>query len=304
MDIQKFELDVPAGLALRTLHGQAALAYPSRRGLRPDVSSLAARGCAAHQGILPSRRSGDRLAIHDRSSPNTQTLPLPPPPVSARVVYTIEGQQGELNSVARTPMHGDKRRRVVHAAGGSAAVFGADFSGDADHCRRRESFRRPERRGAQSMPITPPPSCIPRYPAAGRCEPESASVEFARSGEHASEFKELPDGAKEGRYQVQAVVTSQGHEFSDGYSLVARPDIGGFFYYQPALQRAGRRRGEGPARSEGRLRHGRGRRHSHGAAPVGARRHSAYSRRRWSMATCSVSARSFSAFAPTTRARM
>ena len=40
------------------------------------------------------------------------------------------------------------------------------------------------------------------------------------------------------RYRVQAVVAANGREFSEGYSLVTRPDIGGFFYYQPAVQRA------------------------------------------------------------------
>ncbi len=31
---------------------------------------------------------------------------------------------------------------------------------------------------------------------------------------------------------------SGGRDFKQGYSLVTRPDIGGFFYYQPAVQRA------------------------------------------------------------------
>jgi len=35
----------------------------------------------------------------------------------------------------------------------------------------------------------------------------------------------------------RAVASSNGRDFSDGYSLVTRPDIGGFFYYQPAAQR-------------------------------------------------------------------
>jgi hypothetical protein len=69
-------------------------------------------------------------------------------------------------------------------------------------------------------------------------EPRSAVIEFAKSGEHASEVKVLPDGAGEGRYRVDAVVAANGREFNEGYSLVTRPDIGGFFYYQPAVQRA------------------------------------------------------------------
>ena len=37
---------------------------------------------------------------------------------------------------------------------------------------------------------------------------------------------------------VRALLNAGGRDYNEGYSLVARPDIGGFFYYQPALQRA------------------------------------------------------------------
>jgi hypothetical protein len=69
-------------------------------------------------------------------------------------------------------------------------------------------------------------------------EPPSATIEFNHSGERTSEFKVLPDGAKEARYSVHVLLKSGGRDYSEGYSLVARPDIGGFFYYQPAVQRA------------------------------------------------------------------
>jgi hypothetical protein len=37
---------------------------------------------------------------------------------------------------------------------------------------------------------------------------------------------------------VQAALNANGRDFRDAYSLVTRPDIGGFFYFHPALQRA------------------------------------------------------------------
>ena len=45
---------------------------------------------------------------------------------------------------------------------------------------------------------------------------------------------------REGRHATRSArcSTPSGRDYSDGYSLVTRPDIGGFFYYQPALQRA------------------------------------------------------------------
>jgi len=78
----------------------------------------------------------------------------------------------------------------------------------------------------------------PEVPSGWKVEPQSAVIEFAKTGEHASEFKVLPDGANEGRYVVHAFAAAGGRDYIQGYSLVTRPDIGGFFYYQPAIQRA------------------------------------------------------------------
>jgi hypothetical protein len=78
----------------------------------------------------------------------------------------------------------------------------------------------------------------PEVPAEWKVEPQSATVEFSKTGEQTAEFKILPDGARESRYQVRALLNASDHDYSEGYSLVTRPDLGGFFYYQPALQRA------------------------------------------------------------------
>jgi hypothetical protein len=78
----------------------------------------------------------------------------------------------------------------------------------------------------------------PMVPSAWTIEPRTASIAFKEPGQQSSAFKEMPDGAKEAQYQVRAQFDAAGHQYSEGYSLVARPDLGGFFYYQPALQRA------------------------------------------------------------------
>jgi len=236
IDIQKFELDVPAGWHYELFMDK----LPSR--IAPG------EGCALTFRVSPPPNAQPTKAYFHRGDPETDslytidqpeyvTLPLPPPPVSARVVYTIEGQKGELSSVARTPMHGEHgdtwsmplavvpafsvqtspATQIIPAGSKPSAELKVVVRGNSDH----------------SSALV-----HPKVPGGWKTEPDSASIEFARSGERTSEFKELPDGAAEGRYRVAAVAASQGREFSEGYSLVARPDIGGFFYYQPALQRA------------------------------------------------------------------
>jgi hypothetical protein len=138
MDIQKFDLDAPVGWHYELFMDKV----PPR--IAPG------EGCALTFRVTPPLNAQPTKAYFHRGDPETDsiykidqpeyvTLPLPPPPISARVVYAIGGQQGELRNVARTPMHGDHGDAWSMPLGG-AAVFRADRSGDANHSRRSESL--------------------------------------------------------------------------------------------------------------------------------------------------------------------
>jgi LmbE family N-acetylglucosaminyl deacetylase len=177
-------------------------------------------------------------AIYKIDEPEYQTLALPPPPVDAQVTYRVADRwDGVIRSVARTPMHNAKgdvwsmplavvppfsvetspTTQVIPEAANPSAQLSVDVRTTAD---RSTGTVRPE------------------VPQGWTVEPQSATVNFTQAGQQAAEFKELPDGAKEARYRVRALLEAGGRDYSEGYSLVARPDLGGFFYYQPALQRA------------------------------------------------------------------
>jgi LmbE family N-acetylglucosaminyl deacetylase len=176
-------------------------------------------------------------AIYQIDNPEYVTLALPPPPVAAHAVYAINGEEGEIRSFARTPMHD------THGEGWSMPLAVVPpFSVETSPA-------------TQIIPAGSNPSAQlnvmvrstiahangivhPEVPSEWKVEPQSAAVEFSKTGEQAAEFKILPDGAKESRYQVRALLNANDHDYSEGYSLVTRPDLGGFFYYQPALQRA------------------------------------------------------------------
>ena len=236
MDLKQFVLDVPHGWQYELFMDKV----PAR--IAPGD------GCALTFKVSPPADAQITKAYFHRNDPETdsvyqidqpeyETLALPPPPVTARVVYSIEGQEGVLRTVARTPLHDTKGEawsmplavvppfsvmtspstQIIPAGPDPSAELSAVVRSTSDHASG---------------------SVRPAVPNGWRVEPQSAVVEFTKSGEHASEFKVLPDGAGEGRYRVQAVVAANGREFNEGYSLVTRPDIGGFFYYQPAVQRA------------------------------------------------------------------
>jgi LmbE family N-acetylglucosaminyl deacetylase len=236
VDLKQFTLDVPQGWKSELFMDRV----PQR--LAPGD------GCALTFRVAPPtdaqptkpyfhRNDPDTDAIYHVDSAQYQTLALPPPPVSAHVVYSVNGEEGEIRSVARTPMHNTKgdawsmplavippfsveispTTQIIPAATDPSEKLSVVIRSTED---RAHGTVRPE------------------IPAGWKIELQSATVEFNRPGEQASEFKVLPDGAKESRYSVRAALSAGGRDYTEGYSLVARPDLGGFFYYQPALQRA------------------------------------------------------------------
>jgi hypothetical protein len=75
-------------------------------------------------------------------------------------------------------------------------------------------------------------------PEGWRSEPAQFAVEFARRGEKRDfQFTVFPAGLQEGRARIRAVLQANTQEFSEGYTLVTREDLGSFYYYQPAVQR-------------------------------------------------------------------
>ena len=72
-------------------------------------------------------------------------------------------------------------------------------------------------------------------PEGWRSEPAQLAVAFKGRGEKQDfQFKIFPARLQEGRAMVSAVLDAESAKFSEGYTLVAREDLGSFYYYQPA----------------------------------------------------------------------
>ena len=236
MMIKQFAVDVPEG-------------WKSELFMDKLPKSIAAGdGCALTFRVTPPigaqptkayfhRNDPDIDAIYKIDNPKYLTLALPPPPVSARVEYTISGAEGEIRSVARTPMHDDKGEKwsmpLAVVPPFSVEALPATqimLAGASPSAQLSVGVRTTADRGNGVV--------HPEAPKGWATEPQSADVSFTAPGQKSLNFKELPDGAKEARYEVHALLNADGRDYSDGYALVTRPDLGGFFYYQPALQRA------------------------------------------------------------------
>jgi len=189
------------------------------------------------------RDDPDTESLNHVDNEKYATLPFPPPALQARVEYTTEGSE------------------KPHVRNGVTAAVVTPFLDDAGKPQSRPLAIVP----AFSVMLEPGTQVISTHnganstvtvgvtgnlerPAHGnlrlklpegwRSEPEHAGVDIARRGEKKDvEFKVFPSGLHQGRTSISAVLESDGEKYTEGYTLVAREDLGSFYYYQPARQR-------------------------------------------------------------------
>ena len=236
LDLKQLTLDVPPGWKAELFMDRV----PKR--IAPGD------GCALTFRVTPPANAQPTKAYFHRDHPETDaiyqidnpeyvTLALPPPPVAAHAVYSISGQEGEIRSFARTPVH-DTHGEAWSMPLAVVPPFSVETLPATQIIPVGSNSPGQLSVMVRSTVARANGTVHPEVPAGWKVEPQSATVEFSKTGEHAAEFKVLPDGAKESRYQVRALLNANDRDYSEGYSLVTRPDLGGFFYYQPALQRA------------------------------------------------------------------
>ena len=77
-----------------------------------------------------------------------------------------------------------------------------------------------------------------KVPDGARVEPGQIAVHFGEAGGvQEFNFQVLATVSQETRGTIRAVLISGGQEFSEGYSLITREDLGAYYYFQPATQK-------------------------------------------------------------------
>jgi LmbE family N-acetylglucosaminyl deacetylase len=170
------------------------------------------------------------------------TLPFPPPALQARIEYSAAtpGRARTRNGVTAavvTPFldeAGKKRARPLAVVPAFSVMLEPGTQVISTH------------NGTTSSVTVGVTSNLTRevhgvlrleLPEGWRSEPTQASVESKRGEKQDFQFKVFPAGLQEGRATIRAVLESEGEKFGEGYTLVAREDLGSFYYYQPARQR-------------------------------------------------------------------
>jgi LmbE family N-acetylglucosaminyl deacetylase len=74
-------------------------------------------------------------------------------------------------------------------------------------------------------------------PSTWHSEPSKLEVNLPSRGNRKDfEFNVIPANLEQGRAAIRAILDANGKEYSEGYTLVTRDDLGSFYYFQPAVQ--------------------------------------------------------------------
>ncbi len=183
-------------------------------------------------------RDDPQQNVYTIDQPQYQTLPLPPPPLMARVTYTVGDSQGQISTPVVVkyvdPTYGQSQKPLpvgpafsvlldppvqvvsTHRQGPITVSVGVhgDLTGEAKGTLRLQA------------------------PAGWAVTPPSQMADFKGEGELKDfAFRVSPGALREGMYTVKASLEYDGKQYAEGYHVIGRYDIGEFYYYRPAEQR-------------------------------------------------------------------
>ncbi len=189
------------------------------------------------------RDDPDTESINHVDDEKYATLPFPPPALRARVEYSVSGAGGVkarsgVETAVVTPFLDDAGKvsarplavvprfsvelepgtQVISTHNGSTTTVTVGVSSNLER----------DLAGVLRLEL----------PAGWKSEPTQLNVKLKHRGEKQDfQFKVFPARLQQGRATIRAVLDSEGAKYSEGYTLVAREDLGSFYYYQPARQR-------------------------------------------------------------------
>ncbi len=165
------------------------------------------------------------------------TLPFPPPPVQAHADYTVNGKMGSVHSVVMTKYmeEGQQRERAVAVA----PPFSIALEPTTEVISTSHSGSTQINVGIRSNIATAVPGNLRLdLPPGWSAEPATQRVGFDHSGESREfHFEVKPADLRESRHQLKAMLDYKDHSYTLGYTVITRPDLDTFYYYQPAIQR-------------------------------------------------------------------
>jgi len=189
------------------------------------------------------RDNPDAESVNHVDDEKYATLPFPPPALQARVEYSV-GKAGPTSTRSGvtvpvvTPFidpAGKQRSRTLAVVPAFSVMLEPGTQIISTHNGKTTTVS-----VVVASNVTRKTSGELRLdlPDGWHSEPPKTPVNFTHRGEKQEiQFKVVPAELQPGRATIRAVFESEGQKYSEGYTLVAREDLGSFYYYQPARQR-------------------------------------------------------------------
>ncbi len=189
------------------------------------------------------RDDPDTESINHIDNEKYATLPFPPPALQAHVEYSAGGPnqphtRNGVSAVVVTPFldeAGKERARPLAIVPSFSVMLEPGTQVISTH------------NGTTTTVTVGVTSNLARavrgelrleLPRGWRSEPAQVPVQFSRRREKQDvHLKVIPSEVQPGHATLRAVFASEGQKYSEGYTLVTREDLGGFYYYQPARQK-------------------------------------------------------------------
>ena len=188
------------------------------------------------------RDDPEHQTLHTIDDRRYQTLPFPPPPITAEMVYGIAGHP-ERARATTAASNDDGKRTTIAVVPAVSLLF--DHASSVLRFESDVTIMKPmslpfvqltirsnvEGSNSATVSVLPPPGW--------RCEPScSHAVSFEHAAqEHKVGFQFRPESLSESRLEIRAEAESQGKKYAEGFSVVTRNDLATFYYYQPAVQK-------------------------------------------------------------------
>jgi len=184
------------------------------------------------------RSDPERDAINNVDEGQYVTLPFPPPPVRAHVIYKMNGKEGVVQATAIVKYKDPDGAQLERALAVAPAFSVMLEPGQQVIPTRGDLACKVKVAVSTNLSDTSAGTLHLEVPAGWRAEPADAPLQFhARGEKREAEFTVFHDGMKEGPTEIRAIFDASGKKFSEGYSVVTREDLDTFYYYQPAVQR-------------------------------------------------------------------
>lgn len=226
-EVKDITLDLPAGWkATKTQHGHDSAVF---RINVPENAHL----------TRPYWHRGDPQveSLNTIDEPQYATLPLAPPQIKARATYSIAGKPGIVHGVVMVKYkEGNADNEMPLAVTPAFSVL--LNPGEQVVSSYGDPSSNVAVRVSTTIANAPEGTLSLKLPEGWRSQPASQKVEHLTQNKAQDFlFHVFPTDHKPGKNKIYAVLQADGKTYTEGFTLVSREDLGGAYYYQPALQR-------------------------------------------------------------------